>query len=172
MKVHDSASIISTTFNSINEGFSNLQSRKVTNQQTIELLKFVYYERKSIKQAANHLRINYNTAKRILKKFRNRKDVLNEEKKDGNNSPFSSTKLIKSLRSSSTTVSHTLKGSNHNEGLEELEDINSLAALMGELRQVGSQLINLNQEIKQNQQTLIFLANSTKGIAGYINPFC
>jgi hypothetical protein len=50
--------------------------------------------------------------------------------------------------------------------------MNALASLMGEIRQVNSQLLNLNQEIKQNQFTLSLFANLTKNITGYNNPYC
>lgn len=51
------------------EDFTNSEKR-VTDQKMVELLKLVHYERKSIKQASNYLKINYNSAKRIIRNFR------------------------------------------------------------------------------------------------------
>ena len=41
----------------------------ISEQKSIELLKLIIYEKKSIKQSANYLNINYVLAKKIIKKF-------------------------------------------------------------------------------------------------------
>lgn len=45
------------------------QFKYVSEQKSIELLKLIIYEKKSIKQSANYLNINYVLAKKIIKKF-------------------------------------------------------------------------------------------------------
>lgn len=59
--------------------------KKLSKDKIISLLKLVYYEKKSIKQSARYLSINYNTAKRIIKQFRKNKLNLENENPQYNN---------------------------------------------------------------------------------------
>lgn len=128
--------MIETTYSTTESSSDySVEDRKISNETKLSLLKFVYYERKSIKQAANYLKINYNTAKRILKHFRNNKVVLDLGEKQ---------KLQKELAPIVKPIDPTQQ---------------ILANLVKEITQVGSQLMSLNQEIKCNQNTLSFLVN-------------
>lgn len=126
------------------------EDRKVSNTSMVALLKFVYYERKSIKQAANYLKINYNTAKRIIKRFRHNKIVLDSNDEKCN-------KLMKDLSPPSLVCPKIVQ-----KPVKPVDQNNFIAGLMKEISQVGNQLISLNQEIKQNQNTLHFLVNYTQ----------
>jgi len=81
----------------------------------VALLKLVYYERKSIKQASNYLHIKYNTAKRIIKKFRRNQINLDksdlEEERD--RSASSERVVINKLLSEISYLSGTLKQLNN-----------------------------------------------------------
>ena len=55
---------------------------KVSDEKMLNLLKLVYYDRKSIKQSAKYLKLDYNTSKKIIKNFRKNKIRLEEKYED------------------------------------------------------------------------------------------
>jgi hypothetical protein len=52
---------------------SSVCNEKIADDKILDLLKLVYYERKSIKQSARFLKLDYNQSKKIVKKFRQKK---------------------------------------------------------------------------------------------------
>jgi molybdenum-dependent DNA-binding transcriptional regulator ModE len=95
------------------------ESSPVTNKKMVALLKLVYYERKSIKQASNYLHIKYNTAKRIIKKFRRNqisldKSELEDHHEERSKCAASSERVVISkLLSEISCLSSTLKQLNN-----------------------------------------------------------
>jgi transposase len=85
----------------------------ITNDKIVTLLKLVYYENKSIKQASNYLSIKYNTAKRIIKKFRKNKIELDtkatEKQSKEEEYKKSESVVIKKLLSQINHYTNTLK---------------------------------------------------------------
>jgi molybdenum-dependent DNA-binding transcriptional regulator ModE len=94
---------------------SDSESNHVSHKKMVTLLKLVYNERKSIKQASNYLHLKYNTAKRIIKKFRRNQISLDktdaEEERD--RSASSERTVINKLLSEISYLSGTLKQLNN-----------------------------------------------------------
>lgn len=147
---------------STHESMSDLiEDKKVSNEKMVALLKFVYYERKSIKQAATYLSLNYNSAKRIIKKFRKNKIVLDNVKSGYEKlaldlkpkyeqKPIVQQPVIEQVKP--VVVANTNTNTGNGTG-----DV--FGSMMTEISQLGTQLFTLNQEIVQNQQALQFLVS-------------
>ena len=146
--------ITSSTANSFCE---SKDEGKVPNNKMVALLKLVYYERKSIKQSSKYLKINYNAAKRIIKNFRRNRISLDDE----NESKYES--LIDELRSQK-------KEKENEKEIDKFSTINTNKAdmmtslIMNQVKQFDQQLRNLNDEINNNQSTLMYLMNCYKYI--------
>jgi len=181
-----------STTGSVNEnsnGHSESEEEiKVSNEKMLALLKLVYYERKSIKQSSRHLKINYNSAKRIIKNFRrNRisldgegesklqdfvedlrlKDKKNEEEKKFIN-PSQSHFLPQETCVDNLNIGNL--GMDRNGNIISNEGLGvKFNSIIQTIENLDYQLRNLNCEIKTNHQTLVNLVNYYKYLLNSTN---
>jgi molybdenum-dependent DNA-binding transcriptional regulator ModE len=146
---------------------NNFEERKISDDKMVSLLKLVFYERKSIKQSSNYLKINYNSAKRIIKNFRRNKIALDS----GKNDIDQLVQGLKPKKKESTESLNTLT-SIHQEDLsknlnkpqintQQIQEQLMLSYMTKQISQLTNTLLNLNSQIKQNQNTLGWLINIT-----------
>lgn len=134
------------------------ESSKIPNEKLLALLKFVYYERKSIKQASNYLGINYNSAKRIIKNFRKKKIPLS---------------LLQKRERSNSESSANMNSSMTSEEMQSPITQNTFSPqdyLVSEIKKMTNQIQFLNQEINNNHNTLNFLASYTQSLMVKYSP--
>ncbi len=115
------------------------EDMKISEDKTLALLKLVYYERKSIKQSAKYLKINYNSGKRIVKNFRRGRLPI-AEKSESSYEP-----LIKGLKEKPVQ--------------REVSPDSVCQKLQFQIRNYSTHLMSLNSEIQQNQMAMMFLTN-------------
>lgn len=149
----------SSTSGSINENFDD---KKVSEEKMLELLKLVYYERKSIKQCASYLKINYNSAKKVIKNFRKNKITIDTKEDEYE-------KLICGLKPENKEESLRKRPINVTKSMPIVQAPSAqtpentfFSQLMLEIQNVGDQLKSLSNEVVQNQDTLrnlIFYTN-------------
>jgi hypothetical protein len=132
----------------------SLCEEKVSDEKMLNLLKLVYYERKSIKQSAKYLKLDYNTSKKIIKNFRKNKIRLEEKYEDQLEN------LVNRIRKSKE------------EKIEENEEFLKIQNLSEEISKMDSILKNLNSEIVCNQRVLSNLVNSTLSAIHYLKSGC
>lgn len=134
----------------------NCENYKISDDKVISLLNLVYYQRKSIRQTSKYLKINYNSAKRIVKNFRKNKLYMNKKKIDQN-----------------TFMTYLIKHNSDENKLATFHKENPLTEeatfnnLTSQIKAMSNQLISTHDEIKQNQKTLRFLLEYTNRIIEY-----
>jgi hypothetical protein len=145
---------IESTFSTTGSVSETKEEMKLTEEKSLALLKLVYYERKSIKQSAKYLKINYNSAKRVVKNFRRGRlpkghfgetilnpDVLCKtdsfQKESTNNTDFF-------YDSKSPQAQVTQK---------------TYEMIQNEIHMYSNHLHNLMQEIRQNQNSMALINN-------------
>jgi len=133
-----------STTGSVSEG---REEAKVTDEKMLTLLKLVYYERKSIKQSSKYLKINYNSAKRIVKNFRKKKIVIEDPEKLEN--------LVDDLKMKP-------------EPPKKANQIKVQDLITNQIRQFDSQILTLNEEIRQNQLMMVYLTNFAQGVLNLV----
>jgi DNA anti-recombination protein RmuC len=126
----------------------SLCEEKVSDEKMLNLLKLVYYERKSIKQSAKYLKLDYNTSKKIIKNFRKNKIRLEEKYEDQLEN------LINGIKKSKEELTEN-KEENENQEFQKIKNLSE------EISKMDSLLKNLNSEIMSNQKVLSKLVNST-----------
>lgn len=131
MKMYESSSSTSGSA-SFNEG-----EKRVSRDSMLAFVKLVYYEGKTLKQAANAMKIDYVSARRILKKFRN--NTINVDDYDSRCKT-----LIKDLTPKESEIKY-----------EKVVDTD--AALKGMIEQmtlISNQLLSLTNQVRANQGCL------------------
>jgi transposase len=136
MKMIDTASTTSSNNLEFDQGKISLNN--ISRDTMLRLLKLVHFERKTTKQAANYLKIDYSTAKKILRKFR--KNKIRVEDYEGKH-----TKLLKNLQKQ--------------ERIENKEE-NQLSGVLEQLNTLSYQMSNLITDINQNQLTINFFVQT------------
>ena len=120
----------------------------------LNLLKLVYYERKSIKQSAKYLKLDYNTSKKIIKNFRKNKIRLEEKYEDQLEN------LINGAKN---------HGEIKNEEKERQEtEVYRIQIMTNEISKMNNMIQNLNSEIVSNQKVLANLISSTFNAVNYL----
>lgn len=133
------------TMNTLEHSYSTTESksdtseiiRRVPDAKISQLLKLVYYEKKSIKQASKYLKINYNSAKRILKQFRKGKITIEKE-----------------LEYEERMQSHNNIGLSCYEKMENRKAPCTIDGFLSEFQVAHTKLFLLTREINENQNTL------------------
>ena len=146
-----------STDGSLSEG-NNSEIKRVSRDTMIALLKLVYFEKKTIKQAANFLKVDYNTAKRILRKFK--RNTLNLNEFEGKFSKLARDLAPKSKSVSQISLTANIETKNKLEVNEDVKDVNLFNTVFNEIKNLNNQLSNLSQDIQRSQNTLFLLMNS------------
>jgi len=129
-------------------------NEKVSDEKMLNLLKLVYYERKSIKQSAKYLKLDYNTSKKIIKNFRKNKIRLEEKYEDQLEN------LINGAKN---------HGEIKNEEKERQEtEVYRIQIMTNEISKMNNMIQNLNSEIVSNQKVLANLISSTFNAVNYL----
>jgi hypothetical protein len=150
------------------------KQKKVPDEKVVSLLKFVYYERKSIKQAAKYLDINYNSAKRILKQFRRGQISIEIENETGTEDFMNGLKSYKNSKAKEIKgisvkkgVATTEKVNKVNKAIPAVNENSTFVNTIKEFQILSGQLHNLHSEIIQNQNALQYLINCTYKMVNY-----
>jgi hypothetical protein len=145
-----------STFSTTGSSSENKEELRIKSDKSIALLKLVYQERKSIKQSAKYLKINYNSAKRIVKNFRKGRIPSGE-------SDFG--KLIDELKERKDSNQNQDPGDTKSPLYTPCEDHSKkFSEVQKKILIYNHHLERLNYEIRQNQMTLIFLTNLAYGV--------
>ncbi len=132
----------------------------ISDEKTLELLKLVYQEKKSIKQSSKYLGINYNTAKRLIKNFRKNKIDL------GHKSMNSYLNIVEEISNKSLNNKSALQQDQANTNKnQKLFDV-----MMTQIKQYDIQLRMLNYEIKNNQMMMFYLTNCANHMIEAMKP--
>ena len=129
-------------------------NEKVSDEKMLNLLKLVYYERKSIKQSAKYLKLDYNTSKKIIKNFRKNKIRLEEKYED-------------QLENLINGVKNQEEKKNEHKDRQETE-VYKIEIMTKEISKMDNIVQNLNSEIVSNQKVLANLINSTICAINYL----
>ena len=140
--------------------------KKVDNRKRLLLLKLVKEEKKSLKEAASCLGINYSTAKTILRVFRIEKRIL---KKTSTSSQTNKEDKLNMTASTSSTVYQS--GLNDNSLIDYSnylqQQYNQLLSMTHNcMRQVINNQIQI-QYLKQQWNLCLFLYGKVSGNCGY-----
>jgi hypothetical protein len=146
-----------STFSTTGSSSENKEELRTKSEQSLALLKLVYRERKSIKQSARYLKINYNSAKRIVKNFR--KGRIQSPQNEHEN-------LIDKLIESKDIKQNLILNENkiYNQDVNNKPysiecSSNSYLDIQKKILIYNLHLERLNNEIKQNHMALVFLTN-------------
>lgn len=120
-------------------------SNKISDQNSIDLLKLIIYEKKNIKQSAKYLDINYPTAKKIVRQFQKKRMNLEKKYKEEYNE-------LRRHVDGNTKNHFIIQSNNYDNFIKKTSNVNDLDEKINKIALLVKELSN---EIMQNQRLLL-----------------